>query len=162
MKRLKLLIVGAVVIAVGSSVAPGPSAPAGMRLATIAISVRSLDASVAWYEGVLGLRLADRKQFPEQGLSVALLESSGLRLELVELKGSVSPGSCTDVSNPASLRGVGKYGFEVADLDATVALLIKRGATIAHDSRAARAPDSRSVIIKDNDGNWLELAEEPR
>ncbi len=131
--------------------------PRGLRPYLVAISVANLDESIAWYEKALGLRTADKKSFPEQGLKVAFLESEGFRLELVELKGSVSPASCTDVTNPAALRGFGKYAFRVDDLAELAGRFRAMGISILHDFRSAPEARARSIIIKDNEGNWLQF-----
>jgi len=122
----------------------------------VAISVANLDESIAWYEKALGLRTSDRRSFPEHGLKVAFLESEGFRLELVELKGSASPGSCADVTNPA-LRGFGKFAFQVDDLAALAGRFQTMGIGILRDFRSAPEARNRSIIIKDNDGNWLQF-----
>ena len=133
----------------------------GMRPYLVAVSVADLEESVTWYANVLGLRIAERKTFPDQGLRMAFLESEGFRLELVELKGSVSPGSCTDMSNPASMRGVGKVAFQVDDLKQAVAQLQKRGGVLFRDFRNPATPKRGSVIIKDPDGNWVQFFQHP-
>jgi len=147
----------AVLNAVTPAVADQSEPPRGLRPYLVAISVANLDESVAWYEKALGLRTADRKSFPEQGLKVAFLESEGFRLELVELKGSVSPGSCTDVTNPAALRGFGKYAFQVDDLAELANRFRAKGIGILRDFRSAPEARGRSIIIKDNEGNWLQF-----
>jgi len=155
-------VVSAMLLAFGmSGSGEGAEPPSGLRPYLVAVSVANLDASVAWYANVLGLRVAERKAFPDQGLRVAFLESEGFRLELVELKGSVSPSTCTDVSNPASLRGVGKVAFRVDDLKETVAQLQKRGAVLFRDFRDPATPKRGSVIIKDPDGNWVQFFQHP-
>ena len=104
----------AVVLGVLGTVSAGPSSvPRGMRPYLVAISVASVDASATWYQETLGLQLVEKKAFDEQGIKVAFLRSDGFRLELVELKHSVNPASCTDTSNPAALRGFSKVAFQV-------------------------------------------------
>ena len=143
--------------------AESPEPLKGMRPYLVAISVKSLDESAAWYSGVLGLRLVEKKDFPDHGLSIALLESEGFRLELVQLKGSVASIDCApDPSNPASLQGVGKYAFQVDDLSDVVSTLKKRGAQIFRSFSDAAKPRETSVIIKDNDGNWIQFFQRPR
>lgn len=150
------------VVGVGSVVSAEPSAaPRGVRPYLVAISVASVDASATWYQETLGLQLVEKKSFDEQGIKVALLKSDGFRLELVELKNSLNPATCTDTSNPAALRGFSKLAFQVDDLGAVVQRLGQRGVSILHDFRSAPLADDRSVIVKDGDGNWLQLFQRP-
>jgi catechol 2,3-dioxygenase-like lactoylglutathione lyase family enzyme len=149
----------AAAVAAVASPAEKIEAPAGLRPYLVALSVGDIDAAAAWYVRVLGLRIADRKDFPAQGLKVAFLEADAFRLELVELKGSVSPGSCVNVTNPASLRGFGKYAFQVDDVESLVGRLRKAEVSILHDFRSAADPSERSIIVKDNEGNWLQFFE---
>jgi catechol 2,3-dioxygenase-like lactoylglutathione lyase family enzyme len=136
--------------------------PRGLRPYLVAVSVASLEESTAWYQRVLGLRIVEKKDFPQQGLKIAFLESQGFRLELVDLKGSVSAGSCADVSNPAALRGFGKYAFQVDALEDVVVSLQKSGVAILHDFRKSATAGDQSVIIKDPDGNWLQFFQRPQ
>jgi catechol 2,3-dioxygenase-like lactoylglutathione lyase family enzyme len=142
--------------------AEGPAPLAGMRPYLVAISVRSLEQSVAWYEKVLDLHLVEKKAFPDQGLAIAFLESEGFRLELIELRGSVGRAGCVkDPSNPATLQGIGKYAFVVDHLDEVATTLVQRGAKIYFDTRKDPEPSERSVIIQDNDGNWIQFFQRP-
>lgn len=155
-------ITGALALNAALIAAAAPPPPRGLRPYLVAVSVANLEASAGWYEDVLGLRVVDKKAFPESGIKIALLEADGFRLELVELRGSVSPSTCTDVSNPAALRGFGKYAFQIDDLAEFVKGLERRGVAILHDARSAPKDGERSVIIKDNDGNWLQFFQRPR
>ena len=138
-----------------------PAVPRGFRPYLVAISVASVDASATWYQETLGLELVEKKAFDEQGIKVAFLKSDGFRLELVELKKSVNPATCTDTSNPAALRGYSKVAFQVDDLGEVVRRLGQHGVSILHDSRSAPLADDRSVIVKDGDGNWLQFFQRP-
>ncbi len=157
MVRAASLGVGAALSLVASAGAERSAVPRGMRPYLVAISVADVDASVAWYERVLGLSLVERKAFAQQGIRVAFLKSDGFRLELVELKNSINPATCADVSNPAALRGFGKFAFQVDDLAEVVKSLERHGVGILHDFRSAEASAERSIIVKDVDGNWLEF-----
>jgi catechol 2,3-dioxygenase-like lactoylglutathione lyase family enzyme len=157
------LVVGLAMILSASPAAGVDTAqpPRGLRPYLVAISVANLEESAGWYERVLGLRTVEKKDLAQQGLKIAFLESHGLRLELVELKGSVGPGSCADVANPAAIRGFGKFAFQVDRLDEVVAALQKNGAIIIHDFRKSARVEDRSIIIKDPDGNWLQFFQGP-
>lgn len=138
----------------------GAEPPRGLQPHLLAISVGSLHDAIAWYEDIAGLRLVERKAYPDQHLELAFLESrGGFRLELVQLEGSISPGRCADVSNPATLRGPGKFAFQVDDLREIVSALDKRGAAIFRDFRGSSPPN---IIVKDADGNWIQFFQRRR
>jgi lactoylglutathione lyase len=131
----------------------------GMRPYLVAISVEHLDHSIAWYSNALGLRLVRRMGSPKEEIEVAFLECEGFRLELVELKGSVRPDLVS--GNPASVRGIGKFAFQVDDLDGTVGELGRRGVSLANEFRDSATGKRSSVIVKDPDGNWVQFFQRP-
>jgi predicted enzyme related to lactoylglutathione lyase len=51
--------------------------------------------------------------------------------------------------------------FGVEDVDATVAVLRKNGVTIAMEPYSLQGSTSKIAFIKDPDGNWLELIQQP-
>jgi catechol 2,3-dioxygenase-like lactoylglutathione lyase family enzyme len=131
------------------------SVPAGLRPHLIGISVRNLDVSVAWYQRMLGFAEADRRQFDDHGLRLAMLDTpDGFRFELVEKRGSVGPATCADICNPALLQGMGKLGFTVADVATLAASLKQKGAEFVLERPGV-------FIIKDADGNWLAFHQSP-
>ncbi len=60
-------------------------------------------------------------------------------------------------SNPASVQGVGKYAFRVVRLEDVVAGLKMSNTPLYLDFTKAPEPRDRNVIIKDNDGNWIQF-----
>jgi hypothetical protein len=66
------------------------------------------------------------------------------------------------VANPAALRGFGKYAFQVDDLGGVVSAFKRHGTAVLHDFSTDPKPSDRSIIIKDNDGNWLQFFQRPR
>jgi catechol 2,3-dioxygenase-like lactoylglutathione lyase family enzyme len=130
----------------------------GLAPYLVAISVKNVDDSASWYRRVMDLRLVDAKSFPDRGLRIAFLESDAFRLELVELRDSVSPAKfAPDPTNPASVQGVGKYAFRVDHLDEVVASLNATATPIFLDFTKAPVATDRSVIVRDNDGNWIQF-----
>ncbi len=90
-----------------------------MKLEYVTIHTADLPASIAFYEGVLGFRLV-RRFSPRPGMELAFLgDGAGGQVEFVA--GGEGP----------AFGGQGiSLGFEVADIEATAAMLRAKGAAI--------------------------------
>ena len=137
--------------------------------------VTDLDRSVAFYCDALGFELLNR----EPGRAGAFLDDvcnhPGTRLDLalvrlgdfvIELIVPVSPpGLPNDVN--AQGHGIARIGFEVEEIEATVAALRARGvefmgevATLPMDVK--HYAGGKAVFFRDPDGIILELQQPPR
>lgn len=117
-----------------------------------ALSVPDLDASVAWYSRVFGMRRTFT--IPPMGEIVggALLESEGLVVELLQRR-DATPGR-----RPAELtQGVAKAGVLVSNFDGTVAALRARGAAFAMGPFPGRPGQRPSVVLVDTAGNYVQV-----
>jgi steroid delta-isomerase len=133
--------------------------PDGPKPAQIAISVPNLDAASQWYQQMLGLVVRDDRRFPEAKLRVAFLERQGIRVELVEMQGSISKASVNNgLDNPAMVQGFGKVGFIVADVDGWANTLRTRGVRFQLEPQTDPQTGARSFIVLDNNGNWLQFS----
>ncbi len=63
---------------------------ARMRPYLAALSVADLDASVKWYESMLGFKTDKRMDLPKYGLKIAFLKSGAYRLEIIQKDASQS------------------------------------------------------------------------
>lgn len=132
--------------------------PEALRPSLTAISVPKLDESVRWYVDTLGFALVTQSAFPDHHLRLAILERDGFRLELVELEGSQPPAKLVPgVDNPAMIQGFGKVAFTVGDFDAWLARVRRAGVRFQLEPRTSPEDGSRSFIILDNNGNWLQF-----
>lgn len=135
------------------AVAPAQTAPAQAFLA--GLSVGDLDRSIAFYRRHFGFVVSERTAFPEYRLEIAFLELGDFRLELVALAGSV-PRRSPNPDNDASLRGIAKLGFIVADLEAMAERLRAAGVDIT--IRPSTLPGTASGgLVRDPDGNLIGL-----
>lgn len=126
--------------------------PAFNSLGHVALKVRDLDASVAFYT---------RLGFPE---FLRLLEADGspwivyMRFE-DNLYLELFPGGHDRVPGPEG-TGVNHLSLTVDDLDKTAAFLEKAGIPLSQPRRNTRGVDNnRGMWIEDPDGNRIEIME---
>ena len=60
-----------------------PPPTRGLRLHNVALAVGDLSAMITWYESRLGFVVTERGRFDAVSADFAMLEASGLRIELV-------------------------------------------------------------------------------
>lgn len=114
--------------------------------AFFALSVADLKASSKWYSETLGLTVS--REIPEA--KVAILEGDGLIVELIQQEGAAA--------RPATpTRGLMKAGFIAKDYETTLARLQSAKADIAYGPYPAQGGQRANVIIRDNEGNLLQL-----
>lgn len=115
--------------------------------AFFAIVTPNLKAATVWYTEKLGLQVA--KQIPEAG--IVILEGEGLIVELQQPAGAlVRPAG-------GSTQGLMKVGFIVQDYEKALAQLQARKVEVAYGPFPAAAGQRANVILKDVDGNLIQL-----
>jgi glyoxylase I family protein len=114
-----------------------------------------MDRTIAFYCGLLGLKLALRKSVDAGEL--AFLDAGGGMLEVVAPRDGA--GRFRDV--PLSEAGMRHLTFAFDDVDAMVAKLEAAGVEIAERPRDAYNPEivSRVAFVRDPDGVLVELIE---
>lgn len=126
------------------------------RGAFFAVSVADLEASSRWYSEKLGLEVV--LDVPDNGgTAVMVLEGGGLIVELVRHDDAV-PSAC-EATGPALCHGVFKVGVLVIDLDKTLDNLAARGVPVAFGPFPAQSNRRANAIIRDSDGNLIQLFE---
>ncbi len=152
---LALPIAGAAAQGTVSSGARADSGPApslgDVRGAFMALSVADLAASRRWYVEKLGLR-PTLEIPPANGGAVVVLEGGGLIVELVQLDSAVARAT-----SPERTHGYFKSGVIVEDLSRVLAVLRERGVEIAFGPYPARNGQRANAIIRDVEGNWIQL-----
>jgi len=133
--------------------------PDALRPSLTAISVANLDESVRWYADTLGFTVVTQRAFAGQRLRLAILERDGFRVELVELEGSQPAAKLlpAGAGNPAMIQGFGKLAFTVGDFDAWLARVRRAGVRFQLEPQTNAEDGTRSFIILDNNGNWLQF-----
>ncbi len=136
------------------------------------ITVRDIDASLAFFVGVLGFTPQYRARrtgsfaeevtgVPEAEIEIAVVQAPGHRIELLQY---IAPCDRNHLRPRACDIGSVHLAFDVDDLDAALAHLAEHDwhpvgcpQTIAGGTRAG----SRVVYIRDPDGTTLELMQPP-
>jgi catechol 2,3-dioxygenase-like lactoylglutathione lyase family enzyme len=106
----------------------------------VSINVADVDAALAFYTEVLGLRVRDDR--PDFGFGGAWLDAGGEQVHLIE--GGVPPNQGQH------------FALLVADLEATVADLRSRGVAVSDAMPVGR---SLQAFLEDPSGNSIELHE---
>jgi catechol 2,3-dioxygenase-like lactoylglutathione lyase family enzyme len=134
--------------------------------------VNELDRSIDFYCGTLGGKLLNREDerggefldvvcnHPDTRLGLALVELGGVVFELIV------PLSPPDHRNDANAmdHGIARVGFEVEDIEGTVADLKAKGVRFMSDVQtvsetAKHFAGGKAVFFRDPDGIILELQE---
>ncbi|MFZ5814717.1 MAG: VOC family protein [Bacillota bacterium] len=120
-----------------------------MRIHHIGIMVSDIERSVAWYQRVLGFRVADRRELGRTRL--AFLELAGAQIELIQQEGSCAAEGI-----------VNHIAFAVDDLDAAMARLRAEGVSLGDERVIPIWDGGRVLFFEGPDGEVLELFEAGR
>ena len=120
----------------------------------VGTTAADLDRSIAFYCGLLGLRLVLRKR---QGTTaLAFLDAGGGMLEIAE-----RPGAAAANDVPTGVAGLRHLTFAFDDVDALVTRLAAAGVEIIEQPRDAHNTEliRRVAFCRDPDGIQVELIE---
>ena len=131
------------------------------RLNHVGVATPSIERSVETYRTLLGATvIGDPFDLPAQGVRVCFIDASNTQIELIEPYDDNSPIAGYLRKNPAG--GQHHVCFEVADIDAAVADLTAKDATVLGEPRIG-AHGTLIVFVhpKDMGGVLVELMEMP-
>ena len=127
------------------------------RGAFVGISVSDIEASVRWYTEKLGLTVVMRPPKIEKSTAV-ILEGGNVIVELMHHDDAVPLGTAApSITRNYLVTGIFKAGIIVDDFDKAIAELRARGVPIAIGPFPATAEQRANAIIRDNEGNYLQL-----
>ncbi|MEV4626066.1 VOC family protein [Micromonospora sp. NPDC049523] len=137
--------------------------PFQVRFHHVSLSVADLDAQQRWYQDALGFtNVIEQFELPQPPVRTAVLQASnGVRVELIERKGSTRPEAFTDPLDTARGQGYGHWALEVDDLDDAFTRLTQTGAQPVWPPADAVQPGARFAYVKDPEGNLIELIQPP-
>jgi glyoxylase I family protein len=125
----------------------------------VGMTTSNLDACIAFYVDLLGLRLVLRKATPNGG-ELAFLDAGGAMLEIAAPPGLIRTPAREIPNDEAGLRHL---TFTVDSVDETFDHLIAAGVKAVERPREAfnREMLARVAFVRDPDGIIVELAQRP-
>lgn len=125
-----------------------------MRILHTMLRIGNLDASIAFYTEVLGMRLLRRKDYPDGKFTLAFIgyedESTGAVIELTHNWG---------VDSYERGTGFGHIALEVEDAYAACAEIKQRGGKVSREAGPMKGGTSVIAFVDDPDGYKIELIE---
>ena len=142
----------ALILTAGNPAKPAPTpVVSSIGGAFFAVSVNNIDESTRWYADKFGMRVIMQQPKVDKA-AVAILEGGALTVELVQLDGA-SPSW----RSPERAHGIFKTGVVVDDLNGLIAQLKTKGVEIAYGPFPAQGNIKSNVIVRDNEGNLIQL-----
>jgi lactoylglutathione lyase len=127
-----------------------------MRILHTMLRVGDLDRSIAFYSGVLGMKLLRRRDYPEGRFTLAFVgfvpESEGAAIELTHNWDTKS----YDVG-----QGFGHVAVEVDDAYAACAQIKAKGGVVTREAGPMKHGSTVIAFVQDPDGYKIELIQRP-
>jgi lactoylglutathione lyase len=125
-----------------------------MRILHTMLRVGNLDRSLAFYTGVLGMKLLRRQEYPDGRFTLAFVgfgpESEGAALELTHN---------WDTTAYELGSGYGHVAVEVPDAAAACAEIKRRGGVVVREAGPMKHGSTVIAFVQDPDGYKIELIE---
>jgi lactoylglutathione lyase len=125
-----------------------------VRILHTMLRVGNLDASIAFYTEILGMRLLRRKDYPDGKFTLAFVgyddESKAAAIELTHNWG---------VETYERGTGYGHIALEVADAHAACAEIKQRGGNVTREAGPMKGGTTVIAFVDDPDGYKIELIE---
>jgi catechol 2,3-dioxygenase-like lactoylglutathione lyase family enzyme len=125
-----------------------------------AFIVKDMSASIAWYSDMFGFKVLDKKEFPDVGFKQSNLNRGAVNIELIELNSALSPEDVIpNYNSKTRLIGIFKTGFLISEFDKFIRHLTQKSIAFHGQIVKNEASSKRMVIVKDPDGNRIQLFE---
>ena len=126
----------------------------------VGVAVPDLDAAIAFYRDVYGMRLLHEEVNEEQGVREAMM-GVGESGSAIQLLAPLSPESTIAKFLDRNGPGIQQMAYRVTDIDAVSATLRERGVRLLYDTPKRGTSNSRVNFVhpKDAGGVLVELVE---
>ncbi|WP_026571790.1 methylmalonyl-CoA epimerase [Sediminibacillus terrae] len=129
----------------------------------VGIAVRDLEASIGFYQNVLGGKLIDRYRSEAKGVEseIAIMEVNGSRIELLNPTNNETSPIARFIRQKG--KGVHHIAYHVHDLEKALEDLKERGIRTLPDSLRVNKHGRRLVYLNpaDTDGTIIEYCDYP-
>jgi methylmalonyl-CoA/ethylmalonyl-CoA epimerase len=114
------------------------------RVDHIAVAVEDLDAAIALFENIIGLKVHHREEVANFGVRIATIATGGAEIELVQGTTPDSP-----ITKFVASRGPGLHhiAFEVGDIDGALRKLSAKGIALIDTTARPGKQGSRVAFI---------------
>lgn len=127
----------------------------------VGVSVPDLEASIAWYERVLGFKVIRRLPIPSIPAQIAVLKHGAMHVELFQAQNATPlPPERREPDSDARTHGNKHICFAVADVPAFAEELRRRDADIVWVKQFPNG--GANIFIRDNAGNLIEFMQAPK
>jgi methylmalonyl-CoA/ethylmalonyl-CoA epimerase len=124
----------------------------------LGISVPDLEASIKWYQDMLGFKVEKQMDVPPLKARIAFLEKDGFRIEIFQVEGAKPlPEGRNQPNTDIATHGVKHLAYEVKNVTDFMNILKKRGVDVAMDVN--KMDGKEMAFIRDNSGNLIEILE---
>jgi catechol 2,3-dioxygenase-like lactoylglutathione lyase family enzyme len=132
---------------------------ASMSYFNTAISVPDVNASVEWYQQVLGFRSVSQADL-ENGASFAMIKRNDVIIELLKVQDQQAmPMLNQDPPNHLKYLGVKNFCLWVDDMDSTMRELRAQNVKFVWEALTLPEVGTRVTMIRDNNDNLIALWE---
>lgn len=122
-----------------------------MEIAHASITVKNMDESLKFYCDILGLKLASRREIPENKAEIAFVRGENQSNPALELTYWHEKKDWTDGDQ------LDHIALSVKDVPKTVEEFRRKGVEIAKEPYTLKGSERKIAFIKDPNGIWLEL-----
>jgi methylmalonyl-CoA/ethylmalonyl-CoA epimerase len=130
----------------------------GFKPHHLGISVPDLEASVKWYENMLGFKLEKSMDVEPLKAKIAFLTNGSFRIEIFQVSGAKPlPPDRRQPNTDIGTHGVKHLAYEVKNVTAFMNELKKKGVDVAMD--VSKMENKEMAFIRDNSGNLIEILE---
>ena len=154
---MKNIILTITIIAVSITAHSQTSTVIDLKPYFSAVIVSNIDSSLVWYQSVLGLKIRNLINTPERGSRIAILESSRILLELIEVKSSLSTKKILENKPERTyIQGFSKIGFLVSNIEDCLKHLAVLKITVPQ-VWTDTVSKKRNFLINDPDRNLIQF-----